>query len=298
MFNHTASPFCYKYEDPPVTALSVGLSPAQISALMLTDPAAQPDLHLRDTKHRLDLISKCGIPLGAKVLEIGCGRGEFTAVLADVVGPTGHVTGIDFGLVDEGTPITPHQSRTHLSSTILGPRITWTTTTPSPLTFLATPPTKYDIAVLAHSAWHTPNLYETLAALSSLTSRLCIAEWSLSSSSGAGLPHILAVLAQAVIAPRNTSVVSPIGIKQMAREGGWMLETEAFVTPHEELRDARREVEALGSERFRTDLEGVGDEKRVGAVRALVDAARMGLREGGDVPCMDVWCGVFRIGEE
>lgn len=54
------------------------------------------EVQLHQTEHRLALISKWNIDLqGAKVLELGCGQGDCTAVLAEAVGATGHVTAVD-----------------------------------------------------------------------------------------------------------------------------------------------------------------------------------------------------------
>lgn len=53
-------------------------------------------------QHRLDLLNKWNIPLGSKILEIGCGQGDFTLVAAYTVGDQGHVTGIDPAPLDYG----------------------------------------------------------------------------------------------------------------------------------------------------------------------------------------------------
>ena len=52
---------------------------------------------------RLDLCRKWGIPQGSKVLEIGCGQGDCTLVIAYVVGDQGHVTAIDPAPLDYGS---------------------------------------------------------------------------------------------------------------------------------------------------------------------------------------------------
>jgi predicted methyltransferase len=52
--------------------------------------------------HRLDLISFWGISPGSRVLEIGCGQGDCTVVLADAVGESGHVDAVDPGAPDYG----------------------------------------------------------------------------------------------------------------------------------------------------------------------------------------------------
>lgn len=53
-------------------------------------------------QHRLDVLNKWNIPLGSKILEIGCGQGDFTLVAAYMVGDQGHVTGIDPAPLDYG----------------------------------------------------------------------------------------------------------------------------------------------------------------------------------------------------
>ena len=58
---------------------------------------------VHQTEHRIALWSKWNVDWdGAKVLEIGCGQGDFTAVLAEAVGPDGHVTAVDPGPLTYG----------------------------------------------------------------------------------------------------------------------------------------------------------------------------------------------------
>jgi len=52
-------------------------------------------IQLHQTEHRLALISNWPISEGDSILEIGCGQGDCTAVLAELVGPQGHITAID-----------------------------------------------------------------------------------------------------------------------------------------------------------------------------------------------------------
>lgn len=40
-------------------------------------------------------ITALGLPRGSRGLDIGCGIGDLTALLADAIGPDGHVTGVD-----------------------------------------------------------------------------------------------------------------------------------------------------------------------------------------------------------
>jgi trans-aconitate methyltransferase len=46
-------------------------------------------------KYGLELLDKLSVSHGARVLDLGCGTGYLTSILADRVGPEGKVTGVD-----------------------------------------------------------------------------------------------------------------------------------------------------------------------------------------------------------
>ena len=60
------------------------------------------DSNLPGLQHRLNLVKFWGITPGSRVLEIGCGQGDCTTMLADAVGPDGHVDAVDPGPPDYG----------------------------------------------------------------------------------------------------------------------------------------------------------------------------------------------------
>lgn len=60
-------------------------------------------LALRQTQHRLEILARFDITPGSKVLEVGCGQGDFTVCLAAAAGETGHVTAVDPASLDYGT---------------------------------------------------------------------------------------------------------------------------------------------------------------------------------------------------
>jgi hypothetical protein len=64
---------------------------------------SSPSLNAQE-KHRLTLVSFWDITPGSRVLEIGCGQGDCTVVLADAVGENGHVDAVDPGAPDYGMP--------------------------------------------------------------------------------------------------------------------------------------------------------------------------------------------------
>lgn len=55
------------------------------------------------TAHRITINSYFDLRPGMKVLEVGCGQGDFTVVLAAAVGGSGHVTAVDPASLDYGT---------------------------------------------------------------------------------------------------------------------------------------------------------------------------------------------------
>jgi len=78
-------------------------SPEQLTEWFLEDPVnPDPDHTLAALKHRQKLLEFWHIQPGDKVLEIGGGLGDFTVVLADAVGPNGHVVAVDPGPMDYG----------------------------------------------------------------------------------------------------------------------------------------------------------------------------------------------------
>jgi len=57
---------------------------------------------LQLTQHCINIVSNWNVPKGARVLVLGCGQGDCTAVLAEFVGPNGHVMAVDPGPLDHG----------------------------------------------------------------------------------------------------------------------------------------------------------------------------------------------------
>lgn len=94
-----------------VTGLSLfkGKEKREINPLdptLTTDEDQRYKVYLQSTElseDRIALVSQWKYSFeGKRVLEIGCGQGDCTAVLADRVGPNGHVTGVDPGPLDYG----------------------------------------------------------------------------------------------------------------------------------------------------------------------------------------------------
>jgi ubiquinone/menaquinone biosynthesis C-methylase UbiE len=74
--------------------MSTKLDAVSIAHLSLHDPTNFSIQHSQ-TLHRLMLVQQWNIPTGSKVLELGCGQGDCTTVLANAVGEQGSVVGVD-----------------------------------------------------------------------------------------------------------------------------------------------------------------------------------------------------------
>ena len=81
--------------------MSKQLDATSIARLSLHDPI---HFNVQDsqTLHRLELLRHWNIPTGSKVLELGCGQGDCTSVLANTVAEQGNVVAIDPAELDYG----------------------------------------------------------------------------------------------------------------------------------------------------------------------------------------------------
>jgi ubiquinone/menaquinone biosynthesis C-methylase UbiE len=84
--------------------MSAQLDAISIARLSLHDPTNFSIQHSQ-TAHRLMLLQHWDIPTGAKVLELGCGQGDCTTVLACAVGELGTVVAVDPAELTYGTSL-------------------------------------------------------------------------------------------------------------------------------------------------------------------------------------------------
>jgi SAM-dependent methyltransferase len=220
---------------------------ASIARLSLHDPAHFSIQHSQ-TLHRLVLLQQWKISTGSKVLELGCGQGDCTTVLADAVGEQGMVVAVDPAELDYGAsfrflfcvqswrgsgkkrtnapvgaPYTLGQAQGHISQGPLGMRITWIQQ--SPLDYLSSLPSPssmslpaseskaFHATVLAHCLWYfsSPSLiFATFRAIKQHSERLLLAEWSLVATQPSAQPHVLAALTQAALECRKPKSASNI----------------------------------------------------------------------------------------
>ncbi|KAJ5493625.1 hypothetical protein N7463_009712 [Penicillium fimorum] len=279
--------------------MSTELDAASIARISLHDPTHFSIQHSQ-TIHRLVCLQHWNIPTGSKVLEIGCGQGDCTTVLAYAVGDQGRVVAVDPAGLDYGAPYTLGQAQGHISQGPLGGRITWVQQTPldylpslsslSPTSPHASESQPFDATVLAHCLWYfaSPSLIlSTFRALKQHSKRLLLAEWSLVATHPSAQPHILAALTQAALEcrkPKNSdsnvrTVLGPKRLTELALAAGWQLESETLVQGGEGLLDGQWEVSACLSSSFEREVEEqVSDERERAVVLASRDACEASLK--------------------
>ncbi|MEU6500379.1 methyltransferase domain-containing protein [Streptomyces californicus] len=252
-----------------------------------------PDGQLIQTRHRAALVASWDIAPGSTVLELGCGQGDTTAVLAEAVGPGGRVVAVDPADPSYGSPVTLGESADRLAAGPLGSRIDFRFRTDVLDPSVDFPDGAFDHVVLAHCSWYFASLgrlRDTLARVRPWARRLWFTEWDLTPTSGEQTAHLLAVLIQGQIEAAGSrgqgNVRTPFSREELLRllpGSGWTAEGSKPVDT-EGLQDGDWEVAAC--------LDLVGTEERLASlpepVRRLVlsqaDVLRAVAVERGNRP--------------
>ncbi|MGP9040375.1 methyltransferase domain-containing protein [Cytobacillus sp. FSL W7-1323] len=219
------------------------------------------------TVHRLKLAEFWGIKEGDRVLEIGSGQGDTTAVLAYLVGEEGFVHGIDIASPTYGTPITLGESITYLLNSKIGKQIHidfHMDLLSDQIEFLEK---SFDHIVFSHCAWYMNSIEEFAALMKKVKKwgkNLCFAEWDTRISVVEQYPHLLSVLIQAQYESFKKesdanirTLFTPFDIQKVVREAGWDIEKEHIIFSPE-LQDAKWEVTKLVRD-LHTELEQLGE---------------------------------------
>lgn len=267
-------------------------------------PTGSP-VQLSQTQHRLNLLGAwvqngCDFP-GKTIVELGCGQGDMTAVLAHAVGTsgTGRVVAIDPAPLDYGSPWTLAQAQTHLSQGSLGKVITWVQQ--DPLDYFVNHVTfaDADYIVLAHSIFYLQSedyLQQLLKAThaasvqSSRRPKLLLAEWGQVISTEAARPHLQAVAIQAAH-PKPTANVriapTPNKIVQLAEAAGWSVHGQAWIQKPQ-LHDGEWEAHAAG-------IAGPAKGFSHSTLKALEALGETAKDAPDKIAAMDVWTAVLSI---
>src|SRR4051812_14495038 len=115
------------------------------------EPTLKERFHVPRFIERLALVKAWEIKPAQRLLDIGCGQGESSIVLALEQGEFGHVTAIDTAPSGYGSPFTVGESQQFILGSVLGPRITFLQTDASSLLEISASTisdSKYDAAVI------------------------------------------------------------------------------------------------------------------------------------------------------
>lgn len=197
------------------------------------------DVQRIQTEHRLKLVEFWSIQPGDTVLEIGCGQGDTTAVLAWATGSDGVVHGIDVATRDYGSPITVGDSANYLLDSKLGAPIQMDYEVDVLNADTHFPEDAFDYVVISHASWYMASFEELRQILERVRhwgKRLCFAEWDTRIEHIQQFPHLLAVLIQAkyeCFKENSTANIRTLftvdDIHRVAAEAGWSIEREQSI---------------------------------------------------------------------
>ena len=216
-----------------------------------------PTIQRAQTEHRLKLADFWGISVGSKVLEIGCGQGDTTAVLSYLVGEQGLVYGIDIASSDYGAPITLGEAQDYLKKSKLGKQINIAFETDILSSHLDFPEDFFDYIVLSHCSWYFKSFQELSAVFEKIKKwgkKLCYAEWDTRIQKIEQQSHFLAVLVQAQYECFNENseanvrtLFTPKDVNMIAEKVGWtIISDQSIYSP--KLQDGEWEVNYTLSE--------------------------------------------------
>lgn len=216
-----------------------------------------PDVQKIQTEHRMKLVKSWEIKKGDKILEIGCGQGDTTAVLAHYVGEEGYVHGIDIADPSYGSPITVGDSAEFLLKSELGSRISMEFNVDILRENIDFKENKYDVIVFSHSSWYFKSkdeLFKVLKKVRKYGKRLCYAEYDTRIEKVEQYTHQLAVIIQAQIeaykkdsSSNIRTLITPYDVIKLMDESGWSKEKCKSIYS-EELQDGVWEIEYVLNE--------------------------------------------------
>lgn len=228
---------------------------------------------LEGFRHRLKLCRAWDIPAGSQILDIGCGQGESSLVLALRNGPDGLVTGIDNGPPEYGAPITTGEARAFIEAAPLGRRIRFLRTeAPALLADAPAAPAapRFDAAVAMHSLWYFDSEAQVRALFAGLArarvGRVYLAEYTGVADVPAQRAHQRAAEAQirrhgarpppddAVHKPNVRAALLPTRLVGLAEQEGWKVRRSGVVEASDALMDGHWEAQMVKADSFRDEV--------------------------------------------
>lgn len=208
------------------------------------------DIQSKQTEHRMRLVDTWDIQAGDKVLEIGCGQGDTTAVLAYHVGEQGRVHGVDIAPKTYGSPVTIGQSIEYLQATDIGKRVVVDFETDI-LKDNVTTQGHYDAVVLSNCSWYFSSHEQLLGVLKKLKQygdKLCFSEYDMRISDMKQYAHFLAIMIQSQWEVCKESSLSNIrtltsyaDMIRLMELAGWQVQKQSTVHA-KDMDDAKWEI--------------------------------------------------------
>jgi SAM-dependent methyltransferase len=237
-------------------------------------------------QHRNEIINKFNIKKNTKVLEIGCGQGNSTYILASKVGENGLVVGIDTADENYGSPMTLEQSLELLLKSKLGKRINikLNTNLLNDITwdeFKKEYTEKFDYIVFMLSSWYIESedqFKKLLIRLREIGNVLCFADFNPIPIYFENIPHYIAITLQSELYnirniyigenngynPNVRSIFTVDKIKEIMIESKWKNILNESEIETDKLQDGKWEVSECLSNSFNNYIEGLNiieDEK-------------------------------------
>lgn len=202
-------------------------------------PSSEYGRQLVQTRFRQRLVDVWDLQPGSMLLELGCGQGDMTLVLAATVGSDGHVTAIDAADESDGSPRTFAQATARIMQSRLGQAISFRFGADLLDSNFTLPRSRYDGAVLAHASWYfaSPDHFQsTLERVADLADYLYVSEWDLQPTRPLQVPHFAAALVQGrlvSLSPKAAcnirTLMSRQAIERMVHDAGWTIEASVSV---------------------------------------------------------------------
>lgn len=190
-----------------------------------------PELQFAQTKMRKALVDAWAIPEGAHVLEIGCGQGDLTAVLADTVGSKGKVLAVDSASPEYGAPITIGASLDHLRDGPYGEIVDIRLGYDILADYVHREHAPFHAVILGHCSWYFGSLNllgDILRSAHPWAPMICLSEWDLFPKNTRQISHSLAVMIQGQVeafrVSSNANIRSPYApstLSRVLRDAGW-----------------------------------------------------------------------------
>ena len=204
-------------------------------------------------RHRMALVEYWAPAPGDRVLEVGCGQGSCTAVLAHAVGVGGEIVAVDIESDTSGAPVSLGDAHRFMRASDVGGRTEFHTRANLLDPEWDFPDGYFDLAVFAHSSWYMASrreLEKLFARVRPWARRLGYAEWHPRPRNARQVPHLVAVLAQLLINSHWSRddgrplfnvqcMLTPNQARSMARDEGWNVTGEWVTDSSVGLEDGR-----------------------------------------------------------